>query len=366
MSDQEKRWQNQGLFISIIVSLSLLVGCAVTGPEISKKEEEREAIILKQKARLYKLEQQRRIMAVGVKILEQIPNPPEIIFKLDDSEMINAYVTNEIVAVTRGMMRFVKSEDELAVVLGHEIAHVTRNHILKRTSLTLSAILLEKLAGKEGTYRAVKGLLPIFDRDQEREADYFGLIYAYKAGYDPTAGVDIWERISVEVAGSMTKDFFDSHPWSPERMLRAKETARALTEGRLNPGLALKEGFTLPRKTEVLAKLMGYELVKADLPDKIDEIYVNKHGKTIASYIATYSELEKAIKLVNQLEKGSPYLEEKEDVKLLAVRGKYKLLKICITRGFDKLRVAKDEAIVKEYFITDLEEALKLFYRLSQ
>jgi predicted Zn-dependent protease len=98
---------------------------------------------------------------------------------------------------------------------------------------------LEQVTRKEGTYEAAKHLLPKFNRDQERESDYLGLIYAYQAGYNPDAGVDIWEGFSVEVAGTLTTDFFSSYPWSPERMLKTTKVAQALTEGKLKPELVL-------------------------------------------------------------------------------------------------------------------------------
>ena len=67
-----------------------------------------------------------------------------------------------------------------------------------------------------------------FSQDFEREADYFGLKYVQLAGFNIEAGVDVWERFAIEVPQSMTRNFFSTHPSSPERMLRLKKIIQEL------------------------------------------------------------------------------------------------------------------------------------------
>ena len=67
-----------------------------------------------------------------------------------------------------------------------------------------------------------------FSRDFEREADYFGLKYVYRAGFNIEAGADVWERFAVEIPQSMTRNFFSTHPASPERMVRLKKIIQEL------------------------------------------------------------------------------------------------------------------------------------------
>jgi hypothetical protein len=77
-------------------------------------------------------------------------------------------------------------------------------------------------------------------------------------------------------------------------------------------------------------------------------------------------DLEKAVKFINKLEKGSPYLEEKGNMKLLAAKGDYRFEEVCIPRSADKIRVVSKGATIEEYSIINLEKALRLFFRVSE
>ena len=165
--------------------------------------------------------------------------PINVTFGVADLASVNASASPGRVLVTYGMLRFIKSEDELAVVISHELAHLTKDHILKNIGSGLlsgvGGVLLgvgaEVLApGSGGTVSDItsSGFSARFSRDFEREADYFGLKYAHLAGYDIDVGKDIWERFAIEAPSSMTKDLFSTHPSSPERMLRLKKIAEEI------------------------------------------------------------------------------------------------------------------------------------------
>ena len=165
--------------------------------------------------------------------------PLNITFGVADSATVNACASPGRVLVTYGMLRFIKSEDELAVVIGHEVAHLAKDHIFKNIGSGLlsgvGGVLLgigaEVLApGSGGTVSDItgSGFNARFSRDFEREADYFGLKYAHLAGYDIDVGKDIWERFAIEAPRSMTRDLFSTHPSSPERMLRLKKLAEEI------------------------------------------------------------------------------------------------------------------------------------------
>lgn len=147
-------------------------------------------------------------------------------------DQVNAGTNGAAIGVTRGMLRFVESDDELAVVLGHELAHITRNHIGKSLGRGLGWVLFGALVSA-AVGADVTGFTDFaaaiveskYSRDQEREADYFGLGYASAAGYDVLAGVTIWERFAIELPESMVKYFFGSHPTSAERVVRARKYA---------------------------------------------------------------------------------------------------------------------------------------------
>lgn len=182
-------------------------------------------------------------MAEGVKPLKF-----HLATSLDDSggeippDSVNAWTNGEEVWVTRGMMRFIRDDNELAVVLGHEMSHaynLSGALKAKRAGLTILGILgaiAEGLAG--GTGELTKGILSLanaatmkFNRDEERKSDLYGLIWAHKAGFNVDAGIRFWERFAIEIPESIERGFLASHPGSAERMLRMQKIAGVLKAG---------------------------------------------------------------------------------------------------------------------------------------
>ncbi|HHT9119714.1 MAG TPA: M48 family metallopeptidase [Candidatus Hypogeohydataceae bacterium YC41] len=176
------------------------------------------------------------VKSVGSKVLKQVGEPVKIDFEIQESRDVNAGATVRKIVVTTGMMRFLKSDDELAVVLGHEIAHIVKGHIEKSIISNIPVIIGSQMAesAMPGSGKIVEMGGSIFtqkfSRDMEREADYFGIQYAYKAGYDVMAGVKIWERFAIELPESQRAGIFSSHPSSTERLVRAEKIAESLEE----------------------------------------------------------------------------------------------------------------------------------------
>ena len=171
--------------------------------------------------------------------LRLISKPLDVAFRMVDDQEVNAGASPDLVAVTYGLMRFVKSDDEIAVVLGHELAHIAKGHHLKESGIGLLSMLAGIAAGigankvspgsGDIVMRSVSSAFSArFSQDFEREADYFGLKYVQLSGFDIEAGVDVWERFAIEVPQSMTRNFFSTHPSSPERMLRLKKIIQEL------------------------------------------------------------------------------------------------------------------------------------------
>lgn len=171
--------------------------------------------------------------------------PWNIEFKVVEDNAVDASATSGTITVTTGMLRFLRSDDELAFVLGHELAHITELHTLGRVGLTVPTVVLGVLAGvvipgsqrlvanliETLTANLIRGALTEVDRDMEREADIFGLLYAHSAGYDPRAGSEVLERFAVELPSSMTASFFAMHPPSTERLIRLQKITDALLSG---------------------------------------------------------------------------------------------------------------------------------------
>src|SRR3979490_2573623 len=164
--------------------------------------------------------------------------------KVIDSEVANAMaLPGGFFYVNSGLILHAQEESELAGVMAHEISHVTARHGTKNATkgelmqlATIPLILLGPggWAGY-GLYQGLNLAIPVtylkFSRDAEREADFLGLQYMYKAGYDPNSYVTFFERIQADEKrrpGSIPK-VFSTHPPTPERIEAAqKEIARIL------------------------------------------------------------------------------------------------------------------------------------------
>src|SRR5437588_10601308 len=164
--------------------------------------------------------------------------------KVVDSDVVNAFaLPGGFFYVHSGLILRADSEAELAGVMAHEIAHVAARHGTKNATkgelaqmATIPLILLGPggWAGY-GIYQGLNLAIPVtflkFSRDNEREADFLGLQYMYKAGYDPNSYVTFFERIQADEKrrpGSIPK-VFSTHPPTPERIENTqKEIARIL------------------------------------------------------------------------------------------------------------------------------------------
>jgi beta-barrel assembly-enhancing protease len=164
--------------------------------------------------------------------------------KVIDSDEVNAFaLPGGFFYVNSGLILRAQEESELAGVMAHEISHVTARHGTKNATkgeiaqlATIPLLLLGPagLAGY-GLYQGLSVALPLtflkFSRDSEREADFLGLQYMYKAGYDPNSYITFFEHIQADEKrrpGTIPK-VFSTHPPTPERIANAqKEIARIL------------------------------------------------------------------------------------------------------------------------------------------
>ena len=158
---------------------------------------------------------------------------PYVRIRLKQTSKINAYAKFTGIEFTSGMVHFAGDEDELAIIMGHELAHLTSKHLPKNISV---AALCGTLGGLTGPFApwATQALYAPYSRKNEREADYIGLIYAHNAGYDIEKGAILWKRFALEIPKSRSKSFLRSHPASPERILRVKKVVELIRSGK-NP-----------------------------------------------------------------------------------------------------------------------------------
>lgn len=156
-------------------------------------------------------------------------------FNLVDSKEVNAWcMPGGKVVVYTGLLPVTQNETALAIVLGHEITHALAHHGNERMSQALIAqgigvagdILTNKNQQVNNIFNNIYGpaaqvgvLLPN-SRQQEYEADHYGLLYAAMAGYDPREAIPFWKRMQSMGGGSNTPEFLATHPSDDKRISR--------------------------------------------------------------------------------------------------------------------------------------------------
>lgn len=161
--------------------------------------------------------------------------------KMIDSQEVNAFaLPGGFLYVNAGLVMKAETEAELAGPIAHEIAHIAARHGTRQASrgqiVSIASISLIFLGGWPG-YAARQGLgvaLPLgflkFSRGFEQEADLLGVQYMYKAGYDPTAFVDFFEKMAAlerKKPGTLG-ELFRSHPNTDSRIKATQATIQDL------------------------------------------------------------------------------------------------------------------------------------------
>ena len=158
--------------------------------------------------------------------------------KVIDSEEVNAFaLPGGFFFVNSGLILKADSESELAGVMAHEIAHVAARHGTRqatRGELAQIGMMAASIAvpwtwagyaAMQGANMAIPMGFLVFTRRMEREADYLGLQYMYKAGYDPTSFVDFFEKVQTmekRKPGTVAK-VFESHPMTDDRIAASQD-----------------------------------------------------------------------------------------------------------------------------------------------
>ena len=153
--------------------------------------------------------------------------------KVIDSDQVNAFaLPGGFLYINSGLILRADEESELAGVMGHETAHIclrhgtknaTRQDLVQLASIPAMMFIPYSLAGL-AMYQGMNLAIPVaflkFSRDEEHQADYFGLQYMYKAGYDPNSFVSFFEKIAAaekKQPGTVATIFAD-HPPTPDRI----------------------------------------------------------------------------------------------------------------------------------------------------
>ncbi len=167
---------------------------------------------------------------------------------IDNDKVRNAWcMPGGKIAVYSGMLEITKNINGLAAVMGHEIAHAVAKHSIERASRNVAVNVITQVTdaltgGKLSTVNRTTGINTIglltrmgimnpFNRKQETEADYLGLIFASLSGYDIRETIHVWERMKEANKGKTPPEFLSTHP-SPEN--RKKKIENWINEITLN------------------------------------------------------------------------------------------------------------------------------------
>jgi beta-barrel assembly-enhancing protease len=199
---------------------------------------------------------------VGQNIVRNSDAQVPFTIKVIDSDVINAMaLPGGFFYVNSGLILAADEEAEMAGVMAHEIAHVAACHYAREMTranllqmMSLPAIFMGGVIG----YAAYEGMglgIPLaflhFSRGFEAQADYLGIQYMYRAGYDPSAFVSFFEKIQAmekKKPGTLSKAF-DTHPQTPDRIEKSQEEIRKI----------------LPAKQEYIVTTSEFDEVKARL-----------------------------------------------------------------------------------------------------
>jgi beta-barrel assembly-enhancing protease len=176
------------------------------------------------------------INRVGQNLVRNSDAKVPFTIKVVDSDVINAMaLPGGFFYVNSGLILAADNEAELAGVMAHEIAHVAARHTTRQLTryqfINYASLPLIFVGGGIGlAAREAAGIgIPMtflkFSRGFEAEADYLGIQYMYKAGYDPNEFVNFFEKIQAQEKkkpGSMAKVFTD-HPQTPDRIAKSQE-----------------------------------------------------------------------------------------------------------------------------------------------
>ena len=154
---------------------------------------------------------------------------------IDNDKVKNAWcMPGGKIAIYTGILKITKNQNGLAAVMGHEIAHAVAKHSVERASrgvvLNVATQITDILSGGKlsqvnratgmntiGLLSQI-GILNPFNRKQESEADYLGLIFSSLSGYDIRETVKIWERMKAANKGKEPPEFMSTHPSSTNRI----------------------------------------------------------------------------------------------------------------------------------------------------
>jgi hypothetical protein len=162
-----------------------------------------------------------------------------VVLTTDDA--VNAWADGKGIYVTRGLMRFMENDAQLATIISHELAHNARGHISMAKKNTaaggVGGLVLDLFAAAAGVntggaFSRMGGDIgrSAYSKDMEREADYVGLYILAASGYDPNEAPDVFRRLGTANPKSIEGKYAVSHPSTPERYVYIEKTLTEISK----------------------------------------------------------------------------------------------------------------------------------------
>ena len=165
---------------------------------------------------------------------------------IDNKKVKNAWcMPGGKIAVYTGILEVTKNNNGLAAVMGHEIAHAVAKHSVERASRNVATNVVLQVTdilsgGKLSTVNRTTGMNTVglltqmgilnpFNRKQESEADYLGIIFSSLSGYDIREAPKLWKRMKESNKGKEPPEFMSTHPSSDNRIKKLNEWMNEVT-----------------------------------------------------------------------------------------------------------------------------------------
>jgi hypothetical protein len=154
-------------------------------------------------------------------------------------DMVNAWADGRRVFVTKGMMRYVENDLELATIMSHELAHNVRGHVEMTKKhqmvggffgllLDIGAAVAGVNTSGEFTRMGMQAARQMYSKDMEREADYVGMYILALSGYDFHESPDVFRKFGSSHPGSIETKYASSHPSTPERFIAMEKAVEEI------------------------------------------------------------------------------------------------------------------------------------------
>lgn len=246
---------------TLLLTAATVVGCTTIGnvaapaldPMLESQAEEQYSELVKSGSVPQEDAEYKRVRAIADRIIaavdtyETVVSADDRIFKFEsasnfdwemnllNSDQKNAFVMpGGKIAIYNGILPVAKTDDGLAAIMGHEVAHALLRHgrerVVKNMGASVTLSVLQGVSGASADMMKFAGMavnvgaiLP-WSRGDESEADELGLVLATIAGYEPDAAVGVWERMAEESKGA-PPEFFSTHPSHDTRINNLSELA---------------------------------------------------------------------------------------------------------------------------------------------